>query len=114
MVLPLALAVRVRPLGALPPSITITGAPAKSGSDQPSMTTRSVIGCRALVTSIVYGPGPAMSKRIVSIPGVLFVARIASRREMKPSSPLLASSAAMEVVSPSVTSFVVSTTNPSM
>jgi len=42
---------------------------------------------------------------------VLLVAMMASRREMKPSAPLLASRVVMLVVSPSLVSLAVSTTS---
>ena len=94
-----------------PPRSSITGTPAKSGSLVPLMTTASVMLGSTALKLMVCGPAPAMLKLIVFSPAVLLVAVIASRSEMKPSAPLLASSVEIDVVSPSATSLVVSTTS---
>ena len=50
-------------------------------------------------------------RKMLEAPGVLFVARIASRSEILPSLPLLATRSATEVTVPSTVSSVVSTTS---
>ena len=116
IVLPSALPVSTRPSAArsLPSSTTTGRLPlvAKSGSLLPSMISAWLMLGRAEATLIVCGPLPAMSKTILSGEpplAVLLAAMIASRSEIKPSAPLLASSVDRLVVSPSLVSALVST-----
>ena len=64
----------------------------------------------AVVTLIVCTPVPAMLNTIRSTPAVLFAAMIASRSEMRPSAPRALPRFVIDVVVPSDTSLVVSTT----
>ena len=118
MVLPELPAPSSRPLTPEPaavPDSWMIGVPAKPGWVVPSMSTASVIVGRADVALMTYGPPPGMLKVIRSgwplTFGVWFAARIASRREMWPSAPMLAIRAAIEDTSPSTASLVVVTTN---
>src|SRR5947208_2001696 len=75
-------AVMVRPLAPAPadiPRSLMTGVPAKSGADQPSMVTASVIVGRADSGWIVWGPAPGMLNVTTSAPAAELAWVMASR-----------------------------------
>ena len=98
------------------PDKTMTGVPAKSESVAPSINTTSLMLGNELCALMVCNPpmrGSVISKIILSLVEpftVLFAARMASLKEIRPSAPLLAHNAAIELVSPSLASDVVLTT----